>query len=254
MTASGRGSGERPWPLFLRSLLVQASWNYRGMQNLGFATMTIPSLSEPEDRDAGVAVEQAGFFNTHPYLAGAVAGLVVRLRRETPDREEFLRREAAAKELFMGPLGSLGDAVFWASLRPLAGVVGVAAAMAGFPGTGIALFLAVWNAWHLRTRWGGIKAGLGGHDVLVGWLHRADFHGTARIMRRAAMAAAVLLPVAWSLWAGVPDGLPRWVIAVAGFVILPLLLPVMRRLSPRPMSLALAAGALLLAAAWRSWS
>src|SRR5439155_670898 len=61
--------------VFLRSMFLQAAWNPRGMQNLGFADAISPALAElypdPVERAKAVA-RHLEFFNCHPYLAAAI--------------------------------------------------------------------------------------------------------------------------------------------------------------------------------------
>ena len=85
--------------VFLRSLFIQVSLNFRGMQNLGFAFAIVPVVSRfrnDKPRIAGMLARHLQSFNTHPYLAGSIIGSVVRLeevlmRRMTVQRQSFLR-------------------------------------------------------------------------------------------------------------------------------------------------------------------
>src|SRR5438067_12857597 len=68
--------------VFWRSLFLQAAWNPRGMQNLGFADAISPALAElfplRVDR-AAAAARPLEFFNCLPYMAAAILGGAVRL-------------------------------------------------------------------------------------------------------------------------------------------------------------------------------
>ncbi len=71
-----------------------------------------------------------GFFNTNPVLASYVLGAAA--AAELRDRTRAGPAEARElKRALSGPLGMAGDALFWAALRPLAGFLGVLAALAG---------------------------------------------------------------------------------------------------------------------------
>ena len=63
-----------------RCLFLQAAWNRRGMQNLGFAYAIDPALRalypEPERRREALR-RHLCFFNCHPYTAAAIAGAAV---------------------------------------------------------------------------------------------------------------------------------------------------------------------------------
>lgn len=118
--------------IWLRLLLLQASWNFERLQGLGFFYALLPGLRKLYSGPELIAAAQRhpGYFNTHPYLAPLVAGAVLRLEedqalghRESPiDIADF-------KEMVAAPYAAIGDALFWGGLRPLA--------------AGIALFFAV---------------------------------------------------------------------------------------------------------------
>ena len=63
--------------VFWRCLFLQAAWNRRGMQNLGFAYAIEPALdalyADPARREEALA-RHLGFFNCHPYMAAAILG------------------------------------------------------------------------------------------------------------------------------------------------------------------------------------
>ncbi|TMA33943.1 MAG: PTS system mannose/fructose/sorbose family transporter subunit IID, partial [Deltaproteobacteria bacterium] len=76
--------------VFLRSLFLQASWNPRGMQNVGFADAIGPALTElyPEPAERAKAVARhLEFFNCHPYMAAAILGGAVRLEERVASGE-----------------------------------------------------------------------------------------------------------------------------------------------------------------------
>lgn len=118
--------------IWLRLLLLQASWNYQRLQGLGFLFALLPGLKVlyPPEQLRQVSLRYSGYFNTHPYLAPLVAGAVLKLEEERQrngedpaiDIEEF-------KVMVAAPYAAIGDALFWGGLRPLA--------------AGIALFFAV---------------------------------------------------------------------------------------------------------------
>ena len=68
------------WRVFRRSLFLQASWNPKGMQNLGLAWAVYPALCwlypAKEARQAAV-LRHLSPFNTHPYVAAAIVGGVL---------------------------------------------------------------------------------------------------------------------------------------------------------------------------------
>jgi PTS system mannose-specific IID component len=145
--------------MFLRSLFVQASWNFEGLQNLGFFLLVYPALAKKH----GLSVELGSalkrhldFFNTHPYFAGLVAGAVVHEEGGDLDRGRFLED---LKRSLMSTLASIGDGFFWATLKPLAILTALLPAIYGVWWAPLVL-LVLFNVPHLYLRWWGIRAGL----------------------------------------------------------------------------------------------
>lgn len=176
------------WRIFLRSLLVQSSWNFAGLQNLGFFFMTcaaLPRRRPPAPELARAASRHLGNFNTHPYFAGLVAATVIRGEESggTDEAVEGLKRS------LMCALGAVGDEFFWATLRPFAAVVALPAAIAGALWAPL-LMLAVYNVPHLGVRGWGIWAGLRGGGGVVEMLRRLPL---IRVQPALGAATAVLI-------------------------------------------------------------
>lgn len=176
------------WRIFLRSLLVQSSWNFAGLQNLGFFFMTWPALNRRNLTAAELAhagTRHLGNFNTHPYFAGLVAATVIRHeeRGGTDEAVEGLKRS------LMCALGAVGDEFFWATLRPFAAVVALPAALAGVVWAPL-LMLAVYNVPHVSVRAWGIRAGLERGGGVVEMLQRLPL---SRVQPALGAATAVLV-------------------------------------------------------------
>lgn len=146
--------------LYARSFLLQASWNFEKLQNLGFFYLILPGLHSLYGRDIPVEVRQrhAGYFNTHPYFAPLVAGTVLRLESRSLAGEELEVDSETYKTMVMAPFAAMGDALFWGGVRPLAALVGVLLASQGSLWAPIA-FLALFNLPHLVFRGGGLALG-----------------------------------------------------------------------------------------------
>jgi len=149
--------------IFLRSLLIQASWNVSRMQSLGFAYATAPLAEGKGDAGSPEAQDLLGRhlqrFNTHPYMAAPIIGAVTRL--------ELANRHAEAAELknaLMGPYAALGDSFFWGALRPFSAVAALCLAVQGIVLAPV-VFLALYNPPHLWVRIRGF---------LEGWRHGKD--------------------------------------------------------------------------------
>jgi PTS system mannose-specific IID component len=149
--------------VLLRSLLIQGSWNYRGMIGTGMAWAMLPILrwlARREGAGRPVPVEQlrrhAEHFNAHPYLSPVALGSLGRLEAEGVSPEAITRFRAAIR----GPLGALGDRLVWAAWLPLTALLGLLLFWVGAPPWLAAVtFLVVFNLGHLRLRVRGLDAG-----------------------------------------------------------------------------------------------
>ena len=103
-----------------RSLNLQGSFNYERMQANGWLYGILPGLlaihgEGSEDLKTSMA-HNLEFFNTHPFLVTFVMGIVLSLEQQKADIATIRAVRVAA----MGPLGGIGDAIFWFTLVPIA--------------------------------------------------------------------------------------------------------------------------------------
>ena len=109
------------------STMLQASFNYERMQACGWLWGILPGLQKihtnKEDLSASMS-HNLEFFNTHPFLVTFVAGIVLSLEQQKADINTIRAVRVAA----MGPLGGIGDALFWFTLVPV--TAGITANMA----------------------------------------------------------------------------------------------------------------------------
>ena len=178
--------------VFLRSLFLQASWNPKGMQNLGLAYCLYPALEQlyPNKDDLEAAVRRhLVFFNTHPYVAAAIVGGVLNHEQRIARGEETPDKVVAFKAALMGPLAALGDGFFWLSLKPAVGAV-CAALVPVLHAWAALLFLVLYNGVHLTLRarfyWMGLSLG----DRLVEAVARANLPTRGARLRSVAAASA----------------------------------------------------------------
>jgi len=154
-----------------RSFLLQTSWNFDRLQNLGFLYQLLPGLRRlyGGKLPAGLLERYAVYFNTHPYLAPWVAGAVLQLEKKRQAGETADIDGPAFQKMVMAPYAAMGDALFWGAIRPLAAVVGLLLAIQGLLLAPLVL-LAVYNLPHLLCRCGGLlvgfQQGLGSVEVL----------------------------------------------------------------------------------------
>lgn len=149
--------------VFLRSFLIQGSWNYRTMIGGGFAFALLPALREHYGKDTPElddAVERhSTLFNSHPYLVPLALGAVSTLEAEGAGAAGVRR----FKEAVRGSLGTLGDRLVWAGWRPVCLLGTLALLLAGGPWwVGVTIFLLVYNAGQLALRVWGYR--IGGRD------------------------------------------------------------------------------------------
>ena len=156
------------WGVFCRLGLLQASWNFQRLQNLGVLFALGPALrslySGDEQRDA--AKRHLVYFNTHPFMAPAALGAslaideAVLTGQMTPVSSEDFRR------MTMAPFAAMGDALFWGGLRPLAACFALFFAFSGSLWAPV-VFLVLFNIPHLLFAVVGFWAGyLRRHQVL----------------------------------------------------------------------------------------
>lgn len=152
-----------------RSFNLQASFNYERMQAGGWLYSIIPGLKKIHtDKDdlAASMSHNLEFFNTHPFLVTFVMGIVLSLEQNKVNVPTIRAVRVAA----MGPLGGIGDALFWFTLVPI--TAGITAQMA-LDGSimGPIMFLLIFNIAQLAARfflmYWSYDLGTGAIDVLT---------------------------------------------------------------------------------------
>ena len=134
-----------------RSLNLQASFNYERMQAAGWLYGILPGLlaihgEDTDDLKTSMA-HNLEFFNTHPFLVTFVMGIVLSLEQQKADVGTIRAVRVAA----MGPLGGIGDAIFWFTLVPIAAGIGSNMAIQGSI-AGPIVFLALFNIVQFAVR------------------------------------------------------------------------------------------------------
>jgi PTS system mannose-specific IID component len=155
--------------VFWRCLFLQAAWNRRGMQNLGFAYAIDPALrrlyADPGQRSEALRRHLATF-NCHPYTAAAIIGGAIHHEELVAAGEEPPGAPLEYKQVLQGPLAAIGDGFFWAGLRPFFGALAaVGTLLLGWPALVAALLL--YNALQLWFRWTLFRAGYRAGDEVV---------------------------------------------------------------------------------------
>lgn len=148
--------------MYLRSLSLEASFNYERQQALGFAFTMIPALRElySSDREQAQALRKhLEFFNTTPYVASSIIGVTTAVEEHATNDPTLDPSTAnSVKAALMGPFAGIGDSLYWGTIRLLVTGIGVSLAMAGNI-LGPILFLVAYNVpvqllSYLYLRWG----------------------------------------------------------------------------------------------------
>jgi len=141
--------------VILRSFLLQGSWNFKKMQNLGFAFALLPALNRiyPDQKDREMAVKRhLEFYNSHPYMASFVLGAVARMEEKHSQGEDVQVEDIVVlKKAMMGPMGALGDSFFWAAFRPVLAIFTATLALIGWTPAPV-MFLLFYNIPHLYIK------------------------------------------------------------------------------------------------------
>lgn len=193
--------------VFLRSFLFQSMWSFQRMQNVGWLFSLWPvfrRLYPDQGERARAAQSHADYFNTHPYTADIILGVVAGMEERLAAGDSAIKRDAviAAKKTMAGPLSALGETLFWATLRPLllvaAAVAGALSQRNGWWVTTL-VYLGIFNILHVGVRAGGLWMGYHrGMDVAAflvqwpfqRWAARASWLGLG-------MSAGVLGTLLW---------------------------------------------------------
>jgi mannose/fructose/N-acetylgalactosamine-specific phosphotransferase system component IID/mannose/fructose/N-acetylgalactosamine-specific phosphotransferase system component IIC len=227
--------------LFFRLLLLQACWSFERMQGLGFAYALEPWLescySDPADLRAALARHQE-FFNTHPYMAPMVLGMVCALEEDTAarpkvDRAGCFARMTILKKSAANSLAGIGDSLFWGSLRPFCVALALAVGFLSLRFVGEKAFLAMslaylvaYNAPAVVLRWRGLQWGYSWKEQLAAGLQGFPWQNWIRGLR---LVGFVLAVAAFFLILGLPGITPwsglAWIASVGISIGAMLLLP-----------------------------
>ena len=164
------------------SCFLQASFNYERMQACGWLWSMLPGLQKihtnKEDLKASMA-HNLDFLNTHPFLVTFVMGIVLSLEQNKADTQTIRSVRISAA----GPLGGIGDALFWLTLVPI--TAGLTANMAMERNIlGAILFLIIFNVVQFIVRFGLMywSYGLGTKAVTMLTSNAKEFTRAASIL------------------------------------------------------------------------
>jgi mannose/fructose/N-acetylgalactosamine-specific phosphotransferase system component IID len=156
--------------IFLRSFYIQSSWNSERLLGLGFCFCLIPvarKLFDSESELIDFLKRHLDFFNSHPYLSTYALGAVTNIEQQAITKNWQDKRPITVfKTRIVGPLGAIGDTLFWQIIRPAFGVFAIALLfLFGIWGSFIYLFL--YNIPHFYVRIKGlIQSYIKGFDIV----------------------------------------------------------------------------------------
>lgn len=194
--------------VYLRSFLIQSSWNFERGLNYGFSFALAPIL-----RKLYLKADQPRcfqrhleYFNTQPYMASFILGAVARMEWEkskVPSIDWRQRAEEinALKVGMMGPVAAIGDSLFWATFRPFCGLLAAGLVFTGVFSAGryaavaaVFFFLILYNVGHLGVRTMAFLQGWAHGDQVVLSLRKYGFQEATQGLRiTATMILGVLL-------------------------------------------------------------
>lgn len=157
--------------VLIRSLFLQASWNFERLQSLGMLYVLAPALRFLYRGEALTAAcrRQLEYFNTHPFMASPVIGTLLSLEEKNRRGEKSYLGIEDFKRMAMAPYAAIGDGLFWGGIRPAAAAIALFFALRGSLWAP-AVFLAFFNLPHLAFRTLGLlegyRQGLGVVEVI----------------------------------------------------------------------------------------
>ncbi len=170
--------------IYLRSFFIQTVWNFKGLLSVGLCFALVPvadRLYKKKEELQRFLQRHLNFFNTHPYFSSFALGALAKLEEDhangkLDDTEQIIKFRNA----IIGPLGLVGDQLFWAVIKPASILVGVAGLIAtdslSIKLICLALFLILYNAPHFYIRYLGLKRGYEEGFAVYKWLKIERFN------------------------------------------------------------------------------
>ena len=142
--------------VFLRSMALEANFNFETWQNTGFAFSIIPILKKlytTKETMAAALKRHLQFFNTSPYGSTLVLGITAAMEEQNSNDAAFDAESIGSVKLgLMGPLAGVFDSLFWGTFKVIAAGVGTSLAIKGNI-MGPVLFMLIFNVPHLVLRY-----------------------------------------------------------------------------------------------------
>jgi PTS system mannose-specific IID component len=193
-----------------RSLFVQAIWNFERLQNIGFAFGLLPllkTLYPDREKRKEALIRHTGFFNTHPYMANIIFGLVATMEEDKVNGGPITDDEIVVlKHNMAGPLAAIGDTFFWATWRPFVailttGLILIFFRYRSFYGTWFApvVFLTVYNILNVPFRYWSLLVSYHQRSRVIDLIAELEFQFAVDMVRLAGFIV-LLIVVALYFW------------------------------------------------------
>lgn len=115
--------------ILLRSFLIQNVWNYQSYLSIGFCFCLVPiakKLMHSKEDLTQFFNRHLNFFNAHPYFASYAIGAISKVEEELLiENDQELSKVERLKNALVGPLGAVGDQLFWANIKPTCLILGI---------------------------------------------------------------------------------------------------------------------------------
>jgi mannose/fructose/N-acetylgalactosamine-specific phosphotransferase system component IID len=194
--------------MLLRCFLVQGSWNFQSMLGMGFCFCATPIIKRlfdsPADRDSFLR-RHLEFFNAHPYFASWCLGAIARLEEEAELQNWVDYRPITVfKERLIGPLGAIGDRLFWGGIKPAVAGIGVWLALS-INWIALPIFITLYNLPHFYIRAKGLRLGYRKGFDIVSFLSMRRYQSWFSVIEIVGITAAGLCIVASIHWMQIKD-------------------------------------------------
>jgi mannose PTS system EIID component len=198
--------------VFTRSFFIQSCWNYKGMQNVGFAfgmAPVIEAVARTKKERAGLLTDHLAYFNSHPYMASAIIGAAASAQLRGGEAAKREIREI--KETLSNPFAAVGDALFWSTFKPLFSITAIITLVWGSVFAPV-FFLVLYNAVHLWVRGMGFAHGVRGRMDLMRYIKRMEIPNLSIRLRKGMLVLLGLLAAGLSVLLPLPmaAGQPGW--------------------------------------------
>ena len=170
-----------------RAHFMMSVWNFQRMLHIGFINALLPIRHDlhysPEDLNDFLK-RHLHFFNTHPYFASLILGVIARkeeIMAGSPpeERAKLAENIDTLKRSFMGPMGALGDSFFWETVRPFLAIAIMLFIILRLPDIyltsfGLLIYLLLYNLLHEYIRFYGVFLGYYKSEEVIRHLYQLN--------------------------------------------------------------------------------